>query len=178
MDSACVGRRFLDINSPVGGNYAISTINCPLNDMRYNVFTSSTDTAGGVNIAFPGGGGIGFSSSSYIMYNTFHMNNSCARAIEVQSFGGITASTYINRNTMNSNGNATGIFLSTITGAVIKNNSISGFVTGIDMMSSSADLYGNTISTTDIESRGINEVESSCINMAPSGTIWLGGMNN
>jgi hypothetical protein len=67
---------FLNISSPIGGNYAISSVNCPLNDIRYNVFTSSTDTAGGVNIAhIDGGGGINPATNSYIIYNTFTMNN-------------------------------------------------------------------------------------------------------
>jgi hypothetical protein len=97
-------------------------VDCPLNDIRYNVFTSSTDTAGGVNIAYVNYSIFGAAPNSYVMYNTFAMNNSYSRAVQVQGFAGLTEGVYVKGNTMTSNGYATGIFLSTITCAIIKNN--------------------------------------------------------
>ncbi|MCI0450130.1 MAG: hypothetical protein L0Y79_10180, partial [Chlorobi bacterium] len=74
---------FQDIASPTGGGFAVNSIDCPLNDIRFNTFTSSTDTAGGVNILY-----VDISSlliDSYVMYNTFTMNSSSLKKGNAES---------------------------------------------------------------------------------------------
>ena len=163
------------VNSPAGGNFAVSSVDCPLTDIRYNTFTSSSDTAGGVSIAYTTTSFVAL--NAYIMYNTFTMNSSFSRGIQVQGFAGQTTGVYIEHNTMTSSGNASGIMLSTITGGVIKSNSITGFATGINTILSSCDLYGNTISNTSSASTGMLGTGLSSLNMVPSGTTWLAGLN-
>lgn len=116
--------KFQDVHSSDTGSYSLNCINCPLSDIRYNTFISSDTSNGGLNITYTNA--VLFSSppNSYVNYNTFTMNDSRYNAVQVQGFGGLTAGVYIENNTMTSNGYATGIFLSTITGGVIKNNSI------------------------------------------------------
>ncbi|MGH2574299.1 MAG: hypothetical protein ACRDFC_01215, partial [Ignavibacteria bacterium] len=171
--------KFQDIKSDItGGRYAVNSVDCPLNDIRYNIFISPAsggDTAGGVNISYIDSSPLMI--NSYVMYNTFTMNNSYSRAVQVQSFAGLTAGTYVKGNTMTSNGNATGVFLSTITGGVVKQNSITNFSIGINSLLSSVDIYGNTITNTVGISRGIVGTASSSLNMAPSGNLWTGGFN-
>ncbi len=166
--------KFEDIASPEV-NYAVKTANCPLVDIRYNIFTSSTDTSGGVQAVYTESE-MPF-SGLYITYNTVTMNNSRGNGICVQGFSGLTLPVYIMNNTMTSNGYAAGVMLSTITGGVIKNNTITGFSTGVNTLFSTADLFGNTITNTTGESKGIFTSSESSIGMMPSGTTWLGGYN-
>jgi hypothetical protein len=168
--------KFEDISSNQV-NYAIKTINCPLVDIRYNIFSSSSDTAGGVQAVYTESESP--FSGLYINYNTVYMNNSRGNGICVQGFSGVTLPVYVMNNTMTSNGYAAeGILLTTITGGTVKNNNISGFPTGINLMNSVIDLYGNVISNTASESRGILGSSSSTLGMLLAGTGgWLGGYN-
>ncbi len=171
--------KFQDISSPVGGSYAVNCIDCPLNDIRYNTFISSTDTAGGVYAAFASPDLTIPAYNTYIMNNTFTMNNSYSRAVQLQGYAGLTVGAFIENNTMTSSGYATGIFVSTGTGGVIKNNIISGFATGINTLLTSCDLYGNTITNTGMPGDGIVASDLSYINLAPTSSgEWTGGMNS
>jgi len=169
--------KFQDIASPCV-NYAISMVDCQFADIRTNQFVLNTDTAGAVQSVYiedP------FGSPSYtglhINYNSITMANSRGNAIAVQGFSGITLPLYAGNNTMTSNGYATGILLSTITGGVVKNNSITGFSTGINTLLSTIDVYGNTISNTSSVSKGIIATGLSSSGLLPASGLWLGGMN-
>jgi len=169
--------KFQDIASPCV-NYAISMVDCQLADIRTNQFVLNTDTAGAIQSVYiedP------FGSPTYtglhINYNTITMANSRGYGISVQGFSGITLPLYAGNNTMTSNGYATGILLSTITGGVVKNNSISGFSTGINTLLSTIDVYGNTISNTSSVSKGIISTGLSSSGLLPASGLWLGGMN-
>ncbi len=166
--------KFEDISSNQV-NYAIKTLNCPLVDIRYNIFNSSSDTSGGVQAVYTESESP--FSGLYVTYNTVNMNNSRGNGICVQGFSGLTVPLYVMNNTLTSNGYATGVMLSTVTGGVVKNNSITGFSIGINTLFSTADLYGNTITNTSAESKGIFTSGESSLGMMPSGTTWLGGYN-
>jgi tetratricopeptide (TPR) repeat protein len=169
--------KFQDIASPIV-NYAVSMVDCPLADIRTNEFVLDTDTAGAVQSvyiepAFPGP----VSADLYINYNTITMNQSRGNGIAVQGFSALTLPVYIMNNTMSSDGYATGLMLSTITGGAVKKNTITGFSTGVNVLFSSVDLYGNIISNTSSGSKGIMASGSSSLGLVPVSGLWLGGFN-
>jgi hypothetical protein len=165
--------KFQDIASPLV-NYAVKMVNCPLGDIRTNQFVLDTDTAGAVQSVYSSAG---FFTGLYINYNSVTMNNSRGYGYAVQGFGGLTLPVYVGSNTMTSNGYATGILLSTITGGDVKSNSITGFSTGINALSSSVDIFGNTITNTSSVSKGIILSGTGNAGLLPSGGVWLGGFN-
>jgi len=168
--------KFQDIASPCV-NYAVGMVNCMLADIRTNQFVLNTDTAGAVQSVYLDGDGLPSFDGVFINYNSITMANSRGNAIAVQGFSGLTLPVYAGNNTMTSNGYATGILLSTITGGVVKNNSISGFSTGINTLLSTIDVYGNTISNTSSISKGIISTGLSSSGLLPASGLWLGGMN-
>ncbi len=168
--------KFQDIASPVI-NYAVSMLNCPLADIRTNEFVLDTDTSGAVQSMYADGDGLPTWLGLYINYNSITMANSRGNAIAVQGFAGLTIPVYCMNNTMTSGGYASGVMLSTITGGAIKKNNISGFSTGVNLLFSSVDLYGNIISNTSSGSKGIMASGSTTLGMIPSGGLWLGGFN-
>jgi hypothetical protein len=122
--------KFENISSP-SVNYALKLTDCSLADIRNNIFTLTSDTAGAVQSVYiynP------FGSPNYngffANYNTITMNNSRGTGISVQGFAGISVPVYVMNNSMSSGGYATGVMLSTITGGGVKKNSISGFQKG------------------------------------------------
>ncbi len=157
--------------------YSVTCTDCPLIDIRYNTFIASDTNSGGINVSYISYSTLTSPPAVYIDYNTFTMNNSRYNAVQVQSFAGLTAGVYIEHNTMTSNGNAAGVLLSTITGGVISNNSITGFLTGINTLLTTSNIEGNAISNTSSVSKGIIATGYSSLMMAPSGGIWNGGMN-
>jgi hypothetical protein len=174
--------KFQDINGAIaGGNYAVTCINNPLNDIRYSNFIMGNDTAGAVNIAYTSSSYnavYSYVKYSYVKYNTFSMNGSFGRAIQIQGFAGNSAGTYIENNTLSSNGNAIGMFLSTVSSGSVRNNTLSNFVIGINTSLSTLDLYGNTIANSTSVSDGIKAVSSSSINLSPNSGEYTGGFNN
>ena len=79
--------------------------------------------------------------------------------------------------TTSSTGN-NAVLLSNISGGVIKNNSISNYLTGINFISSTADCYSNTITCNSLNSNSIIEESFSNINLGKSGKYYTGGHNN
>ncbi len=158
--------KFQDIASPVV-NFAVKMLNCPLGDIRNNQFILNSDTAGGIRSSYLSEEEVQ-SFNLYINYNTFTMNNSRTNAVQVQGFSDITLPVYFQHNTMTSNGYATGIMLSTITGGVISHNNLTGFSKGMNVMFTFADFYGNGISNTSSSSTGIFASSGSVINLSNS----------
>ncbi len=157
-------------------NFALKMVNCPLADIRNNAFILDTDTAGGIN-ASCATEELYENFNLYINYNTFVMNNSRANAIQVQGFTNNTLPLYIQHNQMTSNGYATGIMLSTITGGVIGYNTITGFSTGMNSMNSHVDLYSNSISNTSNQSKALLASSGSVLNLSTSTEYLIAGAN-
>ena len=165
--------KFENIASPTV-NFAIKMLSCPIVDIRNNQFILDTDTAGAILSSYITDEDFPF-SGLYINYNSFTMNNSRTNAVQVQGFSDIILPVYIQHNSMTSNGYATGIMLSNITGGVIAYNRITGFSKGMNLMSTSADLYHNYVSNTSTQSIGILTTSGSILNMNNSGDYLTSG---
>jgi hypothetical protein len=158
-------------------HYGINIIGCN-NIVIYNNHFISTNSAGFANISLSEN----YNTSTNITYN----NINCGQAghgISVMSYGGSQTQVYILNNTIySSNVGSEGIILSNISGGVISTNTINNFVYGINLLSSSADIYGNTIYCGINNSIPIYTSASSNTNLSSSqsasGTTYIGGSNN
>lgn len=71
------------------------------------------------------------------------------------------------------------VIINGVVGGAIKNNTIEGYSKGINTLSSSIDIYENTIVTSSFnDAIGILAVSGSTLNMGPNSAYLLGGYNN
>jgi len=161
------GQEFLYGINVIGGNSNIIT-GC--------TFTNNNN-AGFVNINVSDNS----NSTSYITANTLN-GESSSISINVISSGGTQNQVYIQGNYITSdNSPGSAIYLSNVTGGVVTNNVINNYSSGINLISSTVDLYGNYIFCNTVNSNAINIASSGTANLSPSrsesGTEYVGGNN-
>ncbi|MCX6162699.1 MAG: hypothetical protein NTV87_15365, partial [Ignavibacteriae bacterium] len=116
--------------------------------------------------------------TSYIQFNTFNFKNSTSPALNVISSAAATIPLFVDYNSFMTDGSSSQAMLfSNIYGGSITNNTITNYQTGIQLLSSSADIYGNTISSDVENSSGISAILST-VNETMNGSYFLGGYNN
>ena len=178
------GTTFNDLKpNNTSGYYPLS-----FNDCAYLYFSGNTVNA--TNTTFNGildlnlDGSDSFSRISYVIYgNTLNLGTVTTSAISFVATSALQIPVYIQNNNIvsNSSGSANGLYLSNVSLGVISGNTISNFTTGIMTLSSSADIYGNTISSSSDNSFGIKSTVSGTANLSPSesisGTTYVGGNN-
>lgn len=158
-------------------NHAVDIIGCNNIILQGNNFIS-TNHANFVNVALLEN----YNTVTSITENTINCGQG-GQGISVCSFAGTQTQVYILDNTINSNdGGSGGIYLNSISGGVISNNSINNFAYGITLSFSSVDIYGNTINCSLSNSNPIYSNALSNANLSSvqslSGTIYTGGSNN
>lgn len=121
------------------------------------------------------------SSTSFITGNTLNGEGSSV-SVNVISSGGTQNQVYIQGNYIYSdNSPGSAINLSNVTGGVVTNNVINNYFTGINLIFSTVDLYGNYIFCNSVNSNAINITSSSTANLSSSqsvsGTVYVGGIN-
>ena len=159
--------------------YAINLINCPLVDVRYCTFNneSNDNLKGAISAAYYYSIGV---QNIYIGGNTFNINQSTLPELSVMSYAGSDIPLIIENNSFSSqNSGSTAMLLSGVTGGAVKSNSITDCGTGINLLSSSLDIYNNTITVSSFGNcTGIFGASGSDINMSPNAGLILGGSNN
>jgi tetratricopeptide (TPR) repeat protein len=90
------------------------------------------------------------------------------------AYSGFTTPVIIENNSFT--GTSTALFLSNIQGGAIKSNSFSGFGSSITALTSSLDVYDNTISSTG--TYGIEALSGTELKMSYAGGYLVGGKNN
>lgn len=115
--------------------------------------------------------------SSNISYNEFNTGNNQYSTIICAGFAESVIPIMINGNDFNSTKGNIAIFLCNVSAGVIKNNAISNYNTGINIMSSTSyvDLYNNDIDG-DSSISGAS-IYNGIINLVPQGSVWTGGFN-
>ncbi|MCX6159715.1 MAG: hypothetical protein NTV87_00055, partial [Ignavibacteriae bacterium] len=117
--------------------------------------------------------------TSYFQGNTFRFTNSTSPALKVISTAAATIPLFIDYNSFTSEESSSfqAMMFSNIYGGSITNNTITNYQSGIQLLSSSADIYGNTISSDVENSTGISAIMST-VNETMNGSYFLGGYNN
>ena len=158
--------------------YAADIINCDFINISNCSFRSEMDiNAGGVRANFISNSENPF--EAYILNSTFEMDAGNIPALSFISSGGITLPLIIDNNSFTSlsTNSANAIFLSNISGGVVKNNTITDYKNGIFMLSSSMDFYNNVIEGSSDNSIGIQSYAQSNMSLANSGIYYTGELN-
>jgi hypothetical protein len=158
---------------------AINLIDCPVVDIRGNTFNTEQNTLQGCINAVYYNYTSTLDQNFYIGGNTFNSNNSTVPALSVSDYAGITMSVLIEDNSFTSTSSGTtAILLSGVTSGAVKSNTITDYSIGLNMLSASADIFNNSISSSISGSIGIYGTAGSELNMNASGDVMLGGFNN
>jgi hypothetical protein len=119
--------------------------------------------------------------SALLQSNTFDIDQGGVPAVSFISAGGLTFPLIIDGNTFTTaseNSSSNAVFLCNINGGVIKNNNISDYTKSIILLSSSMDLYNNTISSSIDNSEGILVYAMSNAILNEFGNYYTAGFNN
>jgi len=117
---------------------------------------------------------------NYISGNDFILDDFTDYTVRFIQTGYTTVSVRIENNTFSNNNNYTGncaILLSGVLAGSIINNYITDYYTGINLLLSSVDLYGNTLISNLVDSKLINAVSGSALIMGESNTKYADGYN-
>ena len=165
---------------PVDSTYAVDMINCKF----INIETGSFVSEGSLNAGCIRSGyviNIDVDFSAYIQGNTFETDEGEIPALSFIATAGLTLPLIIEGNiftSASSEGSSNAILLSNISGGVIKNNTIAEYINSIIMLSSSMDIYNNTINSEIDNSAGIQLYSFSTAFLKPSGMYYTGGYNH
>jgi len=163
----------------VDSTYAVVLINCAFTNINQSHFRSEIDLqAGGIRASYLSNNGDDF--SAYVINNIFEMDAGGVPAVTFISTAGLTLPLIIDNNNFiptNNYSSLNAIFLSNVTGGVIKNNNITGYKNSIIMLSSSMDFYGNIINGNPDNSIGIQAYSNSNANLSPVNNYDIGGKN-
>ncbi len=161
---------------PADSTYAVDLIDCKFIKIESGNFLSELDIKSGcIRSSYVTNEDAEF--SAYIKDNTFEIDDGGIPAVSFISTAGRTFPMIIDGNIFTaytSNNSSNAILISNITGGVIKNNDLTNYRNGIVMLSSSIDLYHNTITC---DSIGV-QVISGTANLGSSGEYQTGGFNN
>ncbi len=127
-----------------------------------------------LDINYSGSYGSSITDNVYIANNTFTGSNAVLPYVKVMAYSGITTPVIVEGN--NFSGTSTALFLNNIQGGAIKSNTFTGFGTAITALSSSLDVYDNTITSTG--TYGIQALEGTELKMSYAGGLLVGGRNN
>jgi hypothetical protein len=153
----------------------LTMIDCPVVDLRSNSFTlGSNNNVWAIDINYSGSYGSSINDNVYIANNTFTGSNAVLPHVKVMAYSGITTPVIVEGNTFE--GTSTALFLNNIQGGAIKSNTFTGFGTVITALSSSLDVYDNTITSTG--TYGLQALEGTELKMSYAGGLLVGGRNN
>jgi len=163
----------------VDSTYAVDIINCAFTNISQSHFRSELDLqAGGIRASYLSNNGDDI--SAYLINNIFEMDAGGVPAVSFISTAGLTFPLIMdNNNFIPTNGYSSlnAIFLSNVTGGVIKNNNLTGYKNSIIMLSSSMDFYSNIINGSTDNSIGIQAYSNSNANLSPVNNYDIGGKN-
>ncbi|HLT23889.1 MAG TPA: right-handed parallel beta-helix repeat-containing protein, partial [Ignavibacteria bacterium] len=159
-----------DIDHPTT-YYAFDIINCSKVSISENTFTGYN--TGGVRAYYTSASGV----NVLINGNNFSMNSNNSPVIYVDASSSMSVPVVIDDNnfTVSSSSISQAMLVNNIAGAVIKNNDITNYQQGIVALSSSGDLYNNTI-TSSVTGSSV-QMSSSTLNMTSPGKTITGGWN-
>jgi hypothetical protein len=153
----------------------LTMIDCPVIDLRSNSFSlGSNNNVGAIDINYSGSYGSSITDNVYIANNTFLNSSAVLPYVKVMAYSGITTPVIVEGN--NFTGTSTALFLNNIQGGAIKSNLFTGFGTAVTALSSSLDIYDNTITSTG--TYGIQALEGTELKMSYAGGLLVGGRNN
>ena len=154
---------------------AIQLTNCLNTSLLNNTFNSTDSVHYGLSMDYILNEN---ESNITLLVNQNHFNN-LNKPLKCISYGSTVIPITLDGNifTISSTGN-TAVLLSNISGGVVKNNFITNYITGINFISSTTDLYGNSIVCSNTFSNSITEESFSNINLGKSGKYYTGGHNN
>ena len=164
---------------PSDSTYAADLINCRFIDIESSNFLSELDIKTGcIRASYVTNEDVDY--SAYLYDNTFEIDAGEVPAVSFISTGGLTFPLIIDGNnfsttTQLSTSNA--VFLSNITGGVIKNNIIAGYSESLILLSSATDVFNNVIDGNNNNSIGIQAFSQSDIHLSPTGSYYTGGQN-
>ncbi len=154
--------------------YSLNIVDCPVVDIRNCTFNSAQSLKGAVNAVFYNNP-FAAVSNVYLYGNTFNSSGSTIPTVNISSYAGLTLPLIIEGNTFN-NGN-TAIFLTGVTGGAIKGNTITDNYYGLNVLTSSVDIFENTINSSVNSSIGVFSAGGSEIRLNKAGSLLIGGQN-
>ncbi|MCI0472717.1 MAG: hypothetical protein L0Y76_03950 [Ignavibacteria bacterium] len=154
--------------------WAVSAYNVDATEISDCRFYLSDDNVKAINVNNAGE----IDASAAIYNNIINVKNPFT-AVYVGGAAGSTHNLFLYDNTIQSTFEPPlGVLLSNITSCYFYNNNITGFKTGLKIMSSTLDLESNYIYNNGDNSVGIHGVSSSTVNMGVVGDLSNSGMNN
>jgi len=173
-------RTYFENISPyeLDSTYAAEIVNCRYKNINDCSFRPKPDiNAGGVRANFISGNTARL--QVYILNSNFVMDAGNIPALSFIASGGITFPLIIENNVFTSgNGNsANAIFLTNINGGAVKDNNITGYRSGVFLLSSYMDFYNNVIDGSYNNSTGFEGYSQSNISMGTSGNYYTAGQN-
>jgi hypothetical protein len=159
-------------------NYAVKLLGCFVYNISNNTFTNLNGySSGAINSSFYGDV-VHEVVNPYITHNTFDMNTSNRMIVKVQTYAANTVPVFIDGNTFTSEASSSqAIYLTSITGGAVRNNSINGFNAGINSLETSIDFFQNDISSSLPNSYGIYGCANSTLKMSTNGPLVMAGYN-
>jgi hypothetical protein len=159
-------------------NYAVKLLGCFVYNISNNTFTNLNGySSGAINSSFYGDV-VHEVVNPYITHNTFDMNTSNRMIVKVQTYAANTVPVFIDGNIFTSEASSSqAIYLTSITGGAVRNNSINGFNAGINSLETSIDFFQNDISSSLPNSYGIYGCANSTLKMSTNGPLVMAGYN-
>ncbi|HCA42509.1 MAG TPA: hypothetical protein DEP28_04570, partial [Bacteroidetes bacterium] len=161
-------------------SYILSAVDCPQMLIYNSTFTveSNRINCGAISSNF-------ISEPNFenvaidITGNYFDINGTGIPVVQVLGYSFNQIPVLIRWNTFEGDGNSNNaIFLSNVTGGIIRNNKIEGFHNGIHSAVSYIDFYNNEVSNTGYENYNLNLNAGSYFNLkSEMGNYYLGGYN-
>ncbi len=178
FDSATVKIYGVNFSGLANDSISILTfIDCPVIDLRSNSFSlGSNNNVAALDINYSGSYGSSITDNIYLSNNTFTGSNAVLPHVKVMAYSGITTPVIVEGNIFE--GTSTALFLNNIQGGAIKSNTFTGFGSAVTALSSSLDVFSNTVSSTANGSYGLEALEGTELKMSYSGGLLVGGRNN
>jgi hypothetical protein len=166
-------------DDPGWQNCAVSITNCfnfAIGDCIFNM----TSPANGINLFFNNFENEFNWGNTYVYGCTFNVNNQSTTPINVLSVASVNTPVKIeNCKFLNSNneGGSSAIFMNGVTGGVLQGNFVHKFSVGVYALSSSLDLFYNTIYSDKSSAVGLYGLSGSTLNLIPNLNYFTGGYN-
>ncbi|MBE2256705.1 MAG: hypothetical protein IAE65_10940 [Ignavibacteria bacterium] len=171
-------------NDTAFGSYMVSAVDCAdilINNCTFTI-DNNRNSCGAIQINYLNSPQETPTPSVLIQSNYINLSGlnapSVFPAINVANFGFTQAPVYINWNRLTGNNSLNGITLSNVTGGVVNKNTISGFVNGINVITSSIDLFKNNIDYNQTSASSNMSISAGgLVNMSTIDGNVLGGFN-
>jgi hypothetical protein len=156
-------------------NCMLTMIDCPIIDIRNCVFDTESGTDKGVlDIEYSGMIEPSVNDNIYVGNNSFSTGDAELPAVKVMAYSGFSTPVIIESNDFT--GLSSAVFLNNVQGGAVKSNTFTGYGRSVTALSSSADVFGNTI-TSYSGTYGLEALTGTELRMSYSGGMLLGGRN-